>query len=340
MNYYDGYDFLSNFTAHSDSLAYREMNGYDSRYQSAGDAMAARGMLTGTATRVLNTSGNGGLLVRAVINQNGTLEEVNGYYPYGGITGAPATGVQLNKYGGKELDRENGLDWYDFEARMYDSMLPQFNSIDRKAEDYPGTSPFAYCAGNPIRYIDPNGEKIIISFDPRDEKHGNNDSQRFMAKEYPDDDAIHIFSHGYKNGISVFHNGKRVIISNPKELDAFLTERSAEWKTRNNNEKMTIILHSCETGQGDNSFAERVSKDLKNTVVIAPDEKVVVNKENRLYGVYQTHEEYEGENILTKPVKLGHWKVFEDGKVIATYMGIWKPKSKITFFDYIYKLKQ
>lgn len=32
--------------------------------------------------------------VRAVISQSGVLEEVNGYYPYGGITGAPATGVQ------------------------------------------------------------------------------------------------------------------------------------------------------------------------------------------------------------------------------------------------------
>ena len=49
---YDGYDFLSNFTAHSDSLAYVEMTGYDSRYQGGGDA-SARGLLTGTATRVL-----------------------------------------------------------------------------------------------------------------------------------------------------------------------------------------------------------------------------------------------------------------------------------------------
>ena len=95
--------------------------------------------------------------VRAVISQNGVLEEVNAYYPYGGLLGAPATGVQARKYGGKELDRENGLDWYDFEARMYDPMLPQFKSIDRKAEDNSGTSPFVYCAGNPIRYTDPTG---------------------------------------------------------------------------------------------------------------------------------------------------------------------------------------
>ena len=110
--------------------------------------------------RIADYQGN----VRAVISQDGALEEVNGYYPYGGITGAPATGVQARKYGGKELDRENGLDWYDFEARMYDPMLPQFKSIDRKAEDYPSTSPFAYCAGNPILYIDPTGKDWIVAY--------------------------------------------------------------------------------------------------------------------------------------------------------------------------------
>ena len=71
---------------------------------------------------------------------------------------------QLSQYGGKELDRENGLDWLDSQARMYDPMLPHFNSMDRKAEDYSGTSPFANCAGNPIRYIDPTGNDWIAAF--------------------------------------------------------------------------------------------------------------------------------------------------------------------------------
>ncbi len=36
--------------------------------------------------------------VRAVIGAGGALEEVNGYYPHGGLLGAPATGVQARGY--------------------------------------------------------------------------------------------------------------------------------------------------------------------------------------------------------------------------------------------------
>ena len=95
--------------------------------------------------------------VRAVIDQNGALKEINNYYPYGGLMGAASAGVQPNKYGGKELDRQNGIDWYDFEARFQDPMLPMFTTQDPLAENNPGISPYAYCAGNPVRYIDPNG---------------------------------------------------------------------------------------------------------------------------------------------------------------------------------------
>ena len=44
--------------------------------------------------RIADYQGN----VRAVIGAGGALEEVNGYYPYGGLLGAPATGVQARGY--------------------------------------------------------------------------------------------------------------------------------------------------------------------------------------------------------------------------------------------------
>ena len=87
---------------------------------------------------------------------------INDYYPYG--MPKYSDGVQPYKYGTKELDRTNGLDMYDFEARQYDPVLPRFTSIDPLAEKYPSISPYAYCAGNPILFKDPDGMKIV--YDP------------------------------------------------------------------------------------------------------------------------------------------------------------------------------
>lgn len=50
-----------------------------------------------------------------------------------GTDGAGTMGVQPLKYGAKELDRENGLDLYDFHARQMDPMVPRFTSIDKKS---------------------------------------------------------------------------------------------------------------------------------------------------------------------------------------------------------------
>lgn len=52
---------------------------------------------------------------RVVASQDGVVEEVNHYYPFGGIF-ASTSSVQPYKYNGKELDRKGGLDWYDYGA--------------------------------------------------------------------------------------------------------------------------------------------------------------------------------------------------------------------------------
>ena len=100
--------------------------------------------------------------VRAVIDEAGRLEEVNNYYPYGGLMGAAGSGVQSRKYGGKELDRENGLDWYDSQARHYPT-ITRFITMDPMAEKYYSASPYSYCHGNPINRIDPNGAEISLN---------------------------------------------------------------------------------------------------------------------------------------------------------------------------------
>ena len=93
---------------------------------------------------------------RVVVDGNGTVEEVNHYYPFGG-TFAGSTSVQPYKYNGKEFDTKKGLDWYDYGARHYDPVLGRFTSLDPLAEDYSSISAYVYCLNNPIRYVDPIG---------------------------------------------------------------------------------------------------------------------------------------------------------------------------------------
>ena len=98
---------------------------------------------------------------RVVINQSGTVEETNHYYPFGGVF-ASSGNVQPYKYNGKELDAKKGLNWYDYGARHYDAALGRFTTNDRFAEKYHSLSPYQYGANNPVNTIDINGDSLLI----------------------------------------------------------------------------------------------------------------------------------------------------------------------------------
>ena len=48
------------------------------------------------------------------------------------------------QYSGKEFDRMNGLDLYDFHARQYDPVLGRFTTPDPLSEKYYHQSPYAW----------------------------------------------------------------------------------------------------------------------------------------------------------------------------------------------------
>ena len=94
-----------------------------------------------------------------VVSSTGLTEQVTHYYPYGGVIGGidKAPTLQPYKFGENELERTYGLDWYDIHARQYDPVVPSWNKIDPLCENYYNTSPYAYCAGNPVNAVDPDG---------------------------------------------------------------------------------------------------------------------------------------------------------------------------------------
>ena len=98
---------------------------------------------------------------RVVINQSGTVEEANHYYPFGGVF-ASSGNVQPYKYNGKEYDGKKGLNWYDYGARHYVAALGRFTTNDRFSEKYHSLSPYQYGANNPVNTIDINGDSLLI----------------------------------------------------------------------------------------------------------------------------------------------------------------------------------
>ncbi len=94
--------------------------------------------------------------------------EENNYYPFGlkhkgynNMVSANVNSVASKfKFGGKELNDELGLDWYDFGARNYDASLGRWFTIDPKADDVMqiDLTPYNYSWNNPINVSDPDGE--------------------------------------------------------------------------------------------------------------------------------------------------------------------------------------
>ena len=88
--------------------------------------------------------------------------QVNNYYPYGGLMANSTNhNQQRYKYNGKELDRMHGLDWYDYGARWMDAAIGRWHVMDPLCEKYYDVSPYAYCAGDPVNAIDPDGKSIL-----------------------------------------------------------------------------------------------------------------------------------------------------------------------------------
>ena len=71
---------------------------------------------------------------------------------------------------GKERDSETGFSY--FGARYYDSdLMTAWLSVDPMADKYPNISPYAYCAWNPIKLVDPDGRDTInIKYNSTDGK--------------------------------------------------------------------------------------------------------------------------------------------------------------------------
>ena len=74
-------------------------------------------------------------------------------------------------FSAKEKDSETGLSY--FGSRYYSFDLSVWLSVDPMASKYPSLSPYTYCADNPVKLVDPNGEEIVLETIYKKDANGN-----------------------------------------------------------------------------------------------------------------------------------------------------------------------
>jgi RHS repeat-associated protein len=124
--------------------------------------------------------------VRAITSSNQQVTECYDYLPFGRMLGASVNGRGSlgcyptdpdngyssrtpQKFTGKERDVETGLDY--FGARYYSGAQGRFTSVDPvnitpgRMLDPQQLNLYSYVRNNPLKYLDPDGETLVVSGD-------------------------------------------------------------------------------------------------------------------------------------------------------------------------------
>ena len=149
---------------------------------------------------------------RKVVDSNNNIKETINYYPFGSEMRMqdPAQMAgdtwQQYRFTGKELDKQNGLNWYDFGARWYDvAGVPMWTSVDPLAEKYYPFTPYSYCIGDPVNKFDPDGKKVYLyattlPTDNKALKLGGIPTHTFITVENPEGKVIRYAAYGPEKG--------------------------------------------------------------------------------------------------------------------------------------------
>ncbi|MCK6612158.1 MAG: RHS repeat-associated core domain-containing protein, partial [Bacteroidia bacterium] len=215
-------------------------------------------------------------------------------------------------FNGKEKDNETyGTgDAYDFGARIYDSRLGRWMSVDPQTSTQPYVSPFRAFANNPIVYADPDGEREYITILIKEKDGSTTMMKVLVSKKVMTDgvkhqiDGLNPASLFYDNEVR-YYDFETVVNYNRKEDGTleFVSQSSPQLIKDNNNDEI-----------------EDVQLREYGDYFDLPKEGSNITKYD--YLDLEGEGGYMGSGIMfysgTGGVSPTKWKVKEDGDVVAT----------------------
>ena len=100
---------------------------------------------------------------RSLVDGVGAVTAAYDYWPYGEVLATSGSGATHFRFTGHERDAESSLDYMLERSYAYD--VGRFLRPDPMQDEYPGISPYAYAANNPLKYVDPDGQAAETVWD-------------------------------------------------------------------------------------------------------------------------------------------------------------------------------
>jgi len=272
-----------------------------------------------------------------ITNLDGEVVQHIEYVPFGEVFVEERNNIWNTPYlfNAKEFDEETGLYYYG--ARYYDPKISLWISVDKLSEEDLKVSSYCYTDNNPIKYLDPDGNKkhnwikeSTTNKQSLDTRYNNASFQKRFTNG-----LVQIWAHGLRKdmrhrswGIEVsvdyykrraygngyFHFPKRdeEQIDNAKMLVQYLNKYDKNWRSTNGGHPI-IILHACATSD----FAKEMSNDeeFKDVTFIAPNATLFSSK----YGNEKVNDIATGKDYKT--IVSGKWEVYRNGESVKDKNG-------------------
>jgi|GEM_PF-1768775 len=208
----------------------------------------------------------------------GPVVQMEDYYPFGLTFGSYMRENSIDQrflFNGKEIQREVGVDWIDYGARMYMIEIGKWGVIDPLAFKYNSWSPYNYALSNPVILVDPDGsdvtyygieaQRAFIDLKIRSaikDRQKSNDSPIGPNRIYVQvlGNATKEQKTAYKNGIDIFNDQLSRNHINAKAELHYSNEIIAKNDFYANNDRRTayILLGSAKGLQNASVQAEKL----------------------------------------------------------------------------------